>query len=134
MVRVGTIAAAVGVLTGLLNVVEYLQACRGVTSLCPALSTAPPGLDGTITLGLAVLLILNSLACFIGPRRIFYGITVLGLAIDLVVGVNSSAIAPGSLYLTLGLATLAAVLGVMAARQRTGVSEQSHPMNLPVFG
>lgn len=135
MVRIGTAAAAMGMVAGVWNVAESLLSCAGgATSLCPAMSTAPPGLEGTITVVLAVLLVLDSLVCLIGPRIAFYSLALIALLIDLIVAINYSSIAPYSLYVTLALVSLSLALGLVAARERTGVSEQSHPMNLPVFG
>jgi hypothetical protein len=135
LVRTATAAACLGVLAGLWNVGEYFLACgRSSTQLCPAQRSAPAGLEGTLVLVLAILLILVSLASFVGPSVILYASGVLGLAIDVIVILNYSSIGPGSFYLTVALVTLSAALSLIAASRRTSVSEQSHPMNLPVFG
>jgi len=48
--------------------------------------------------------------------------------------INYSSIAAGSFLITIILVTVSVVLSVVSATRKTSVSEQSHPMNLPVFG
>ncbi len=134
MARIATAAALVGVAAGFWNIYEYLQVCRGATVICAAQQAAPPGIEGEAVLALAVLLILNSIATFIGPKALSYVSAALGLLIDSIVILNYSDISPGALYVTAGFVTLSMVLSLLAARRRTGVSEQANPMNLPVFG
>lgn len=87
---------------------------------------------GVLTEGLAVVLILGSLLCMVGPRRVFYveAVVTLFLAASIVVAPTPDAIA----FVTLGITAVAFVLSATAARWEPRVSEQSHPMNLPVFG
>ena len=134
MVRLGTATALVGVVAGFWNIWEYFQECRGATSLCPSVHSAPTGTEGTVVLGLAVVLVLVSLATFIGPTVLFYLSAAVGVAIDALVLVNYPSMAEGSFLVTVILMTVSVVLGVVAAMRKTSVSEQSHPMNLPVFG
>jgi len=77
---------------------------------------------------------LASFAEFIGPRSLFYLTAAFGLAIDVIELLNYSKIGPGTFYITVALVTASFFLSVVALRQRTGISEQSNPMNLPVFG
>ena len=131
MVRVGTVAAGVGILAGLWTVaVFYLD---GVAHTCPATGCPPPGLSGVVVPALSVVLVLDSLVCFIGPKSFFYASAVLSavLAASMLL---TPYLEPLILYLTVGLLGLGFVLSVVAARWETKVSEQSHPMNLPVFG
>ena len=85
-------------------------------------------------MGLAVVLVLISLATFIGPAALFFLTAVVGVAIDALVVINYSSIAAGSFLITIILVTVSVVLSVVSATRKTSVSEQSHPMNLPVFG
>lgn len=130
----GTVAALVGVVAGSWNIGAYLQACRSAQRLCPAFQTAPPGAEGTVVLGLAVILVVGSLATFLAPATLFYLSAALGLGIDAVEVLNYPVIGTGLFYVTVILVTLSLVLSLLAATRRTSVSEQSHPMNLPVFG
>ena len=132
--RLSTAAALVGVVAGLWNVWAYFRECRGVTALCPSLHSAPTGTEGTVVLGLAVVLVLVSLATFIGPALLFYFSAIAGVAIDGLVAINYSSIAEGSLFVSLILVTVSVVLSFVSATRKTTVSEQSHPLNLPVFG
>lgn len=115
-------------------IVAYFLSCRGPLAGCPTFVPGPPGLQGTLAAGLAAVLILVSFVAFVGPSLLFYAASLVCIFIDVLEAANYSAIAPGSLYMALGLVTIALALDLVAARQRTGVSEQSHPMNLPVFG
>jgi hypothetical protein len=134
LVRLGTFAAIVGVVAGSWNIWASYQPClaSGPDALC--LETAPSGMDGTLVFGLAVVLVIGSLATFLAPAVLFYLLAAIGLVIDAVEVLNYSAIGSGPLYVTLILMTLSVALSVLAAVRRTTVSEQSHPMNLPVFG
>ena len=95
---------------------------------------APTGAEGALVLGLAVILVVGSLATFLAPAALFYLLAACGLAIDAVEALNYPTIAIFSFYATLTLVTLSVLLSIIAATRRTSVSEQSHPMNLPVFG
>jgi hypothetical protein len=83
---------------------------------------------------LAVLVILVSLATFVGPAAIFYGSAAMCFLMDLIELLNYSSIGAGNVFVTLSVVTLSLGLGLVAARNRTSVSEQANPMNLPVFG
>jgi hypothetical protein len=134
LVRLGTVAAIVGVVAGLWNIWAYYQPCHVSEPFALCVETAPSGMDGTVILGLAVVLIIGSLATFLAPAVLFYVLAAIGLMIDAVEVLNYSAIGSGPFYITLILMTLSAALSVLAAVRKTTVSEQSHPMNLPVFG
>jgi hypothetical protein len=123
LAEVTTIAAALGVLTGLLMVGFWLG---GLTPLHDSWVTP--------TLALSIILILVSLVAFVGPKRILYGSALFSalLAVSEWVGAGSD----GTVFtvVMLAMAALTMVLGVVAARAEPRVSEESHPMNLPVFG
>ena len=81
---------------------------------------------------LAVVLLVVSAICFIGPKSLFY----LSAFFTAILGVSAylTTDMTGILQLTLLLYAASLVLSVVAARRQAMVSEQSHPMNLPVFG
>jgi len=83
---------------------------------------------------LAIILVVVSLATFVGPAAIFYVSAVLSLAIEAIELLNYSSIALGDFCVTVILVTLSLGMSVAAARHRTAVSEEANPMNLPVFG
>ena len=89
---------------------------------------------GLLSLGFSILLVLSSLSVVVIGRFGFYAVAFLAASIDVVEAVGSPGVATGPLFLTFLLATLALILSVLATRAGTGVSEQAHPMNLPVFG
>jgi hypothetical protein len=85
-------------------------------------------------LGLAVVLVLFSLAEFLAPPTLFYISVVVAAAIDVIEVLNYSSIGTGSFVITFILVTLSVALSIVSATRKTGVSEQANPMNLPVFG
>lgn len=109
----------------------YLGACH---TLCLARTTAPPEVEGSLFAILGVLLVLDSLASVIAPRAVFFVSALLAALIDLLEVVNHSTIVQTTFYVTVVLVTVSLVLSLASALKETTVSEQSHPMNLPVFG
>jgi len=134
LARLGTAAALVGVVAGLWNIWAHFQVCNGLNGVCPAQQAAPTGGEGSIVLALAVVLVVVSLATYVGPAVLFYVSAAVSLIIDAIEVLNYSSIGPGNAYVTVILVTLSLGLSVAAARHRTAVSEQANPMNLPVFG
>ena len=133
--RLSTAAALVGVVAGVCNIWEYFQVCRSL--MCPAGAfppAVPTGVSGTVVLGLAVVLVLFSLAEFLAPPTLFYISAVIAAAIDVIEVLNYSSIGTGSFVITFILVTLSVALSIVSATRKTGVSEQANPMNLPVFG
>ena len=132
MVNIRTVAASVGMVAGGWTLLgSYFggigRACGGQALCVP---TPPPNL---YVVGIAALLLLNSVVCMLGPSKLFYASA--GLAILLAGSVFlQSALSDTTVLTALGLATLTAVLSLVAATRRTEVSEQANPMNLPVFG
>jgi len=134
VVRIGTLSAAVGILTGVWTLVAGFF--DGVRFNCPSVGCAGSTIPfaGTIVAALSVLLILVSVVCIVGPRSVFYGSAMISILLGSLVTLESGAGDPTILWLTLGLAGATFVLSLLSARIKTAVSEQSHPMNLPVFG
>ena len=77
-------------------------------------------------------LVITSLISLFSPRIVFYASALLAVVLDgsLLVGSALNLVA----ILTLGLGAVAFVTALAAARREGMVSEQSNPMNLPVFG
>ena len=115
-------AVGAGVMTGLLAVGLWFE---GVSSLHDPW-VAP-------TVALAIVLVFDSFVALVGPRRVFYSSAFLSalLAASEWIGSGSGAAAT---LLTIAAAGATLCLSVVAARFEPQVSEQSHPMNLPVFG
>ena len=84
-------------------------------------------------LALSAVLVLDSLVCLVGPRKVFYSSALLSALLAVSVFFSSS-FEEVVMYATLGLLGVELVASIVAARWETKVSEQSHPMNLPVFG
>jgi uncharacterized membrane protein YjdF len=117
LVRLITVAAWLGVVTGIWVIIAAYVAGEQWYWVTPAL---------------AVVLVLASLICMIGPRKAFYAPA--GLAFLLMVSTALGSARDLLEILTLGLGVVLLVVAVIAARREDRVSEQSHPMNLPVFG
>ncbi len=136
MARFATVAAALGLATGLWSAAAVFL---GVFGRTPNLCLAPGLIDcsrvtfaATAVEALGIVLVIDSLLCFVGPKKLFYtsaGISILMAAFAFVTPGDSLVVAA-----TLGLALVESALCLVAARREPSVSEQSHPMNLPVFG
>ncbi len=129
MGRIQTVAAGVGVLDGVwIIVVQYLgHICTG--GPCVVVSDW-----GWPTEALALILVIVSLGGLVAPKKIFYAAAVVSF-----LAAASVVVAPGIGYNLIAYLTLAFTGGVfalalIAARREARVSEQSNPMNLPVFG
>lgn len=138
MVRVASLAVAAGVVTGVWAVLAlYLGAldpqCFGVACSPDALLT----LITTVTSALSVVLIVDSIVCLIAPRKAFYASALLAALVAALFGYGglySGTLVDLGVIVALGLAVTTVVLSIAAARSGGTVSEQSNPMNLPVFG
>jgi len=105
-----------------------------------SLLTLPTGnLVGGGTLAAVILifgaiLFVDSLACFIGVRRAFQvaAADAAALLVSFFLSPNALGVTTSLVAIALSLVTL--VLGVAASRRRGKLSEQTNPMNLPVFG
>jgi len=132
-----TAAVAVGAVNGIWSILlgEYWRAM--VEPICPGsgyvgLCVLPPT-SNLLVLALSALVLVVSLVCYFGWTVTFYGSAVLSavaLAAELLSGVGLGWAT--ILSVALGIATIA--LDVAAARTKTGVAEENHPLNLPVFG
>ena len=123
MVKITTVAAGAGILTGLFAVGSWFS---GLASLRPFWVA--------LALSVAIILVLDSFVVLVGPKRIFYVSALLSALLtgSEWLGSGSDVTAVG--ILTIAMACVTLVLSIVAARLEPEVSEQSHPMNLPVFG
>ncbi len=117
MVRLATVVSWVGVLTGAWVLVAVYALGERWSWVTPAL---------------AVILVLASAVSMVGPRRAFYGTAAVALLLAVSTALGSAHDTVEAATLGLGAALFA--LAIIAARREGRVSEQSHPMNLPVFG
>ncbi|QQG48006.1 MAG: hypothetical protein HY247_04325 [archaeon] len=134
--RLGTLAAVSGVLAGVWAMGgEFAFSAWAYGPFCTSdvCFSAP----GWFSLGVGVvggILVLSSLAGFFGPRRSFYVGAASGGAIVVLLLAVWGEVGVAFYWSLLILALVAGTLSVLAARSRTALSEQSNPMNLPVFG
>jgi len=124
----------VGILAGvwafggtLVDNLARVSLCSGNT---PCVQNPPAN---PFVMGLAGLLVLTSAACLFGQGKVFYAQACVAVFLGAAMVPNSSASDP-VVDLAFGLAAATLVLSVIAARKKVGISEQSNPMNLPVFG
>lgn len=83
---------------------------------------------------IGVLLVLDSIVCFVGFRLAFPVGGLFSVAIAAIALFDSGGLTIG-VYASLGLVSLVAlVLDLVAMRSKRVLSEQGNPMNLPVFG
>ena len=105
-----------------------------------SLLTLPTGnLEGGSTL-YAVILIFGAilfgdgLACFIGVRRAFQVAVADAVALLVSFSLSQNALAVATSVVAIALSLVTLVLSVAASRSPGRLSEQTNPMNLPVFG
>jgi len=82
----------------------------------------------------SVVLAADSLVALVGPRLVFYLQAVLAALLLVTAEWASPDRASPALLLVVFAGGATIVLGMLAARHEERISEQSHPMNLPVFG
>lgn len=88
----------------------------------------------TLALAVAIALVPDSFVAIIGPKWILY---VSALLLALLAGsewLGSGSDATAVNLLAIATAGVTLVLSIAAARYGPEISEQSHPLNLPVFG
>lgn len=130
MTKVGVAAAGFGILTGTWSIAGDYFHTFGYA--CYVQNCVHNSIADTLVLSLSILLVIGSLLGLVGPRKVFYASALLSALLGVYVFVIS---VPTVFPLTaVGLAGVTFVLSIVAARWETRVSEQSHPMNLPVFG
>ena len=122
--KLRTLAAAVGIVNG-----AWAAAAGVLWSQVFGVSGGPnPGL---IALGL--LIAISSAASLIGPPDALYGPVAFSLFEILGIAVFATDVGSAfDLSLVLAVATMA--LAFFAARRKSFVPEEDHPLNLPVFG
>lgn len=123
MVEITILAAGAGILTGLMTVGAWLSE---LTPLRPFWVT--------LALALAIALVLDSFVVLVGPKRIFYVSALLSALLAGSEWFGSGSDATVVSVLTIATAGATLVLSIVAARFEPEISEQSNPMNLPVFG
>ena len=87
-----------------------------------------------VTLIFAAILFGDGLACFVGVRRAFQvaAVDAAALVVSFFISPNALGVATSLVAIALSLVTL--LLSVAASRSSGKLSEQTNPMNLPVFG
>ena len=86
-----------------------------------------------VVFALAVFLVLGSIVSLVGPKSVFYMSALLSAAEATIIFLGSN-LTNFFTLVSVGLLAVTFVLCILAARWEVKVSEQSHPMNLPVFG
>ena len=127
--KLKTVAAALSLVDGLWTVVAGAE-WRQIFGIYMRSHVS----DNLILMALGVVLVIDALVCFRGVLEAFYVSVVL--AVIAVVGMLSWGVQVGNggFLLTLVLAAATIVVDLLAARRKTWVPEEDHPLNLPVFG
>ncbi|MBI3859838.1 MAG: hypothetical protein HY296_06360 [Thaumarchaeota archaeon] len=134
MVKSSTVGGVLGLVTGFWTLgASYFD---GVAMHCPlgGCPYTPPSYLGIAIIALGGALVSSSAVSFFLSRNVLYVSGGLSALVGVLVLINASQIDSTVLWITLLLSALTAAVDFVAARSRTAVSEQSHPMNLPVFG
>jgi hypothetical protein len=83
---------------------------------------------------IGIFLVLVSVVAFIGLAAAFYAEIALSTILAVLLALSSTRDSPAFLWTALALVLVAAVLSIVSVRSRGRLTEQSNPMNLPVFG
>lgn len=133
MAGIRTIAAAVGIVNGIWGIVAgfywkvlFQPPPAGISVLLPATNLA--------MVAVGIVLTLVSFVCLIGPAVTFYGSVIASLAMVGVEFVTGAGLDTTGFIVSLILMVATIVLGMVAATRKQHVSEENHPLNLPVFG
>lgn len=103
--------------------------------------TSPKCSDSMLSLNLinvllGVLLLISAIASIFGPRIIFALSSIISIAIAIIHFTIFNITGSFGISFWLGTIVYASsfILGILALRSRSKLSEQAHPLNLPVFG
>ena len=126
------VAAVVGIATAVWGVFLGFY-WRGPVDFLVGHETRPV-VSNEVILVVSVTLLVISHICLLGPRVLFY--VPAGLSAVLAVAVYGAGVSGSGLLfvVTMALCAGTVALGLLAARKRAGLSEENHPLNLPVFG
>ena len=131
MSRFATLTAALGALTALWTIAGVYLGLL-VHRTCFGLVTCVSSGQGWVAQAFAVLLLAISGLCLVGPKSLFYLSALFSALIAGLVYLETDPTVVAEVSLLLYAATL--ILSTVAARRVGSMSEQSNPMNLPVFG
>ena len=88
-----------------------------------------------LVIALAVLLLVGALISLTGIPAAFYASAALAVLVVIAVVVSErAALADTGILVTVVLGAAAVAADVLAVRMRPQISEENHPLNLPVFG
>ena len=135
MSRLSTIAGAFGIVVGVSAVISILASAPGcIGGACPYYATRILEI-AAITLGVA--LILASSFSFFWRRSVLYGSSLLSATVAAAVAahaIEAGKLQAISIGVSLALSLMSALANLVAAKTKDTVPEESHPLNLPVFG
>lgn len=128
MVGIRTVAALVSLGTSL-----YGMAVAGYWDSIVHLAVGIAG-PNIILVTAGVILLLDSVVCFFGFTNAFYVSAVLSAVIILLEVAQSIPLAGTAFVVGAILCVVTIGLDILGARRKSVVSEENHPLNLPVFG
>jgi hypothetical protein len=141
LARTETAAAVFGTSAGVwdfVGVTGWFPPLRdvGVPPLCVGYGRAAVCTpQGFMLLLLAPVLVIYSLVCLVGLKRVSYSYGILAALVTALVALDSlDATAGPGVLLALSLTGMTFVLSMVAVRRQSKLPEQANPMNLPVFG
>jgi hypothetical protein len=133
MVGTRTVAAAVSVINGIWGIIAgaywkmlFQSQSLGVNNILP-----PTNL---VIIGIAVLLVLDSVVCLVGISKAFYASAVISLAMVGAEFAMGGGLDTTGAMVALPLMVVTVAMDIVGATRKQYVSEENHPLNLPVFG
>ena len=92
------------------------------------------GLQNLALIALGVVLLLDSIACYVGWTEAMYASAAVSLLIVLDIAIEGVQLASLAFAGSLLLGVVAIAVDILAARRKLFIPEEDHPLNLPVFG
>jgi hypothetical protein len=125
---VRVIASAVSLVNGVWGIASGLYSSRifGVQQ-----ST---GAGDFWIIAVGALLLLDSLVCIVGFQTAFYGSAALSILLVVDILLFGAAITDTAFVASALLGLITVALDILAITRKQVVSEENHPLNLPVFG
>jgi hypothetical protein len=131
MVGTRTVAASVSVINGIWGIIagvywKVLFQSSGVGNILPP--------TNFVIVGIAVLLVLDSVICLVGISKAFYASAVISLAMVGAEFAMGGGLDTTGAIVALPLMVVTVAMDIVGATRKQYVSEENHPLNLPVFG
>ncbi len=131
--RLRSAVSAVTLVNGLWSVAAGAYWSRIFEFVNPPIQTSL-GSENIFLIVLGAILLLDSIACYVGWTEALYASAAVSLLIVLDIAIGRVQFASPAFAGSLILGLVVIALDILAARRKLFIPEEDHPLNLPVFG